>query len=186
MSGVIRDSCPNSAVLDETTNQPLKIRSIDPDLGRSGEVTYRFTGPGAEVHSGFFIIDSKTGVLRLRSKIDQVEMRPSVYLLTIEATDQGEPVVRAADSLIRVRVRFDDSNRVNIAPLHFPATSNPLVVNIFLPTYQDAEIARFTAISPNNDNFVSYFYKFKLLAFTWNDILVYRFSLLTNPIVYHF
>ena len=162
LSGVIRrGSNPNSLVMDEAGGQPLRLRSTDPDTGQAGEVTYRFIGPGAEAYSGLLIIDSKTGVIRLRSEVDALVMKRPTHLLTIEAADRGEPIARTSDALIRVRIRFDDCDGMNIAPPHFPSSTNPLVVSIFLPTYQGAKIARFTAVGPNLNNFVRGFGEFE-------------------------
>lgn len=154
MHGILKSKAPpNSPVIDEKTGKPLTLRSVDPDSGSAGEATYTFVGPWAERYSEIFSIDQAVGVLYQRSNVpipSQSEM-----ILNVEISDRGVPLVRTADALVRIRLRFDEA--VNEAPPHFSPSANPLVASIFLPTYEGAEIARFTAIDPDFNDTVSFF-----------------------------
>lgn len=155
MYGVIKPStsAENSPVIDEETGKSLTLPSIDPDLGLAGDVTYTFVGPWAERYSETFMIDQSTGVLYHKSTISTFQLKEMI--LNVELTDRGVPLIRTADALIRIRVRFAEA--VNEAAPQFPPSGNPLIASVFLPTYEGAEVAHFNAIDPDFNDTVSFF-----------------------------
>ncbi|CDS40649.1 fat cadherin tumor suppressor [Echinococcus multilocularis] len=157
MTGVIMENASaNSPVVDTVSGQPLALRPVDPDAGSAGEVSFRFVGPGAESHAELFAIDSASSTLyqRLGGYESRAAMRRHA-LLTLEVADHGMPHARTADALVRVHVRLDDD--ANDSPPYFPSSANPLVASVALPTYEGAEIARFTALDPDINDSVTYY-----------------------------
>lgn len=150
MTGMIMENA--SAVVDTVSGQPMVLRSIDPDAGPAGEVSFRFVGPGAEGHAKLFAIDSISSTLHRR--LGGRELRAALgrhALLTLEVADRGMPHARTADALVRVHVSLDADT--NDSPPYFPPSANPLIASIVLPTYEGAEVARFTALDPDlNDS----------------------------------
>uniref|UniRef100_A0A158R7Q9 Cadherin domain-containing protein n=1 Tax=Taenia asiatica TaxID=60517 RepID=A0A158R7Q9_TAEAS len=154
MTGMIMENA--SAVVDTVSGQPLALPSTDPDVGSAGEVSFRFVGPGAEGHAKVFAIDSASSTLHRR--LGGRELRAAMgrhALLTLEVADRGMPYARTADALVRVHVRLDDDT--NDSPPYFPPSANPLIASIVLPTYEGAEVARFTAFDPDLNDSVTYY-----------------------------
>ncbi|VDM31294.1 unnamed protein product [Hydatigera taeniaeformis] len=153
---ITANASPNSAVIDTRTGHPLALRPIDPDAGLAGEVTFRFVGPGAEGYAELFSIDPTSSILQWRLGGRQPRAAMGRHaLLTLEMADRAMPHARTADALVRVSVRLDDDT--NDSPPYFPPSSNPLIASIVLPTYEGAQIAKFTALDPDLNDSVTYY-----------------------------
>ncbi|XP_072542850.1 protocadherin-8 [Salminus brasiliensis] len=94
----------------------LKVHAFDPDDGLNGQVVYGFAGGPASEAVRVFHIDSATGEVTLREKVDYEKRRS--YELHIEASDLGED---SASSACRVVVDVVDINdnapEISIKPM---------------------------------------------------------------------
>lgn len=153
MYGILKAKAhSNSPITDEKTGKPLTLRSVDPDSGSAGELAYRFVGPAAERHMEMFSVDPATGVLYQRSNVSMVAQNE--ISLTLEVSDRGTPLARTADALVRIRIRPNEASTG--PPPCFSPSANPITASVFLPTYEGAEIARFSATEPDFNNSVSF------------------------------
>ncbi|XP_069711082.1 protocadherin-23 [Phaenicophaeus curvirostris] len=86
------DAPPGTAV--------CRLRATDPDLGANGEVRYAL-GRRQSDPDGFFAVEERTGVLRLRRPLDR-EAR-ALHRLVVEARDGGAPP-EVSSALVSVAV----------------------------------------------------------------------------------
>ncbi|NWS73935.1 PCD23 protein, partial [Crotophaga sulcirostris] len=93
------DAPPGTAV--------CRLRATDPDLGANGEVRYaigrRQGDPG-----GFFAVDERSGVLRLRRPLDR-EAR-ALHRVVVEARDGGAQPEGGLSAQAFVRIEIEDIN----------------------------------------------------------------------------
>ena len=103
---------PKSSNVSIPENIPLEsvvatVSAEDPDTGPGGELEFTLLGSPKK-----FKIDSGSGVIRLRRKVDYELL--SIYNLTVRVSDKGMP---SLSSYANVIVNILDVNENNIAPV---------------------------------------------------------------------
>ncbi|KAL7881180.1 hypothetical protein AOLI_G00080280 [Acnodon oligacanthus] len=94
----------------------LKVHAFDPDDGLNGQVVYGFAGGPASEAARVFHIDSATGDVTLREKVDYEKQR--TYELRIEASDLGESSASSTCSVVVDVVDINDNApEISIKPM---------------------------------------------------------------------
>ncbi|XP_065574069.1 fat-like cadherin-related tumor suppressor homolog isoform X5 [Artemia franciscana] len=74
------------------------ISATDPDLGKGGEIKYSIEPTYPSENLDRFLIDSKTGTIRLNRNLDYEERQ--IYNITVKGEDHGEPHLSSTSVLV--------------------------------------------------------------------------------------
>ncbi|XP_030347222.1 protocadherin-23 [Strigops habroptila] len=100
-----------------------RLQATDPDLGANGEVRYSINRRQSDP-DGYFAVEERSGVLRLRRPLDREER--ALHRLVLEARDGGaQPEVSSA--LVSVSVLDVNDNRPAIRLLYLTESGGPRV-----------------------------------------------------------
>lgn len=85
----------------------LQLNSTDLDIGKNGEIFYRFSSRTSTDIQSLFSLDEKTGVLRISKKLDYDQGHK--YEFVAEASDKGNPP-QASQAKVTINIVKDTSN----------------------------------------------------------------------------
>lgn len=135
-----------------------QVKAIDRDQGTNGSVSYIFSEEVEQKYPGIFYLDSSTGEVKTRSKLDR-EVMPQ-YDITVEARDRGIPPL-SSTATVRLSVLDVNDNGPEFYPQQYfvaVAEDNPIgssLVQVSATDKDDGENAVITyelTSGPDNDN----------------------------------
>ncbi|XP_069812901.1 protocadherin alpha-3-like [Dendropsophus ebraccatus] len=101
----------------------FKLNSTDLDLGRNGEISYKFSNMEMEKVSRVFSLDKHTGEIRIKGEIDFEKIK--LYEIRIDAIDNGDhPMVGHCKVLVTVVDVNDNPPEMTVTSLSVPVPEN--------------------------------------------------------------
>ncbi|XP_075715472.1 protocadherin alpha-8-like [Rhinoderma darwinii] len=101
----------------------FKLNATDLDLGKNGEISYKFSNMEMEKVSRIFILDKQTGEIRVKGEIDFEKTK--MYEIRIDATDNGDhPMVGHCKVLVTVVDVNDNPPEMTVTSLSVPVPEN--------------------------------------------------------------
>uniref|UniRef100_A0A224X4K1 Putative cadherin egf lag seven-pass g-type receptor n=1 Tax=Panstrongylus lignarius TaxID=156445 RepID=A0A224X4K1_9HEMI len=94
----------------------LRVEAYSADIGVNAEIVYSIAGGNED---GRFYLDSKTGVLTILQPLDYEALKS--YILTVEATDRGDPPL-SSQALVNISVIDSNDNTPIFVQVIYTAT----------------------------------------------------------------